>query len=59
MLNEEPLTVQLANQVPSGVEITFAVYRGDGWYQPGINEPSNGQPLQLTETTAARFLRGL
>jgi len=59
VLNEEPLTVQLANQVPSGVEITFAVYRGDGWYQPGIAEPSDGRPLQLTETTAARFLRGL
>jgi len=28
------------------------------WYQPGNGTPSNGQPLQVTDTLAARFIRG-
>lgn len=43
---------------PSGVEVTILVRRGVTWYAPGINTPSNGQPLQDTNTVAARFLRG-
>jgi hypothetical protein len=43
---------------PEGVEVTILVRRGVTWYAPGIGEPSNGQALQITDTQAARFLRG-
>jgi hypothetical protein len=36
------------------------VRRGVTWYAPWIaGTPSNGEPLQITNTAAARFLRGL
>lgn len=41
-----------------GVEITILERRGVNWYQPGLNTASDGRPLQITETTQARFLRG-
>jgi hypothetical protein len=49
----------------AGYEITILARKGLSWYQPGIDassltpEPSNGVPLQETDTDAARFLRGL
>ena len=43
----------------TGVEITMLVRRGVTWYAPGPGTASNGQPLQETQTIAARFLRGL
>ena len=42
-----------------GVAVTMLVRRGVTWYAPGVGTPSNGEPLQVTETQAARFLRGL
>jgi len=59
-----PLAIQFltANDLPppaAGVEVVILQRRGVTWYAPGINTPSDGQPLQLTETDAARFLRGL
>jgi hypothetical protein len=41
------------------VEVTILQRRGVTWYAPGVNTPSNGVPLQVTDTLAARFLRGL
>jgi len=60
----DPLAIQFltANDLPApgaGVEIVILQRKGVTWYAPGINEPSDGEPLQLTETTAARFLRGI
>jgi hypothetical protein len=60
----DPLAVQFltANDLSApgtGVEVVILQRRGVTWYAPGVNTPSNGRPLQLTETTAARFLRGL
>jgi hypothetical protein len=45
---------------PVGVEVTILVRRGVNWYQPGVDPltPSNGEPLQITETKPARFFRG-
>jgi hypothetical protein len=59
-----PLAIQFitANDLPApdaGVEVVILQRRGVTWYAPGISTPSNGEPLQLTETLAARFLRGL
>jgi hypothetical protein len=51
---EPPLTAPAA-----GLEVTILVRRGQSWYQPGVDTASNGQPLQETNTLAARFLRGL
>jgi hypothetical protein len=63
-INYDPITVQFitANDLPapgSGVEVVILQRRGVTWYAPGAGTPSNGEPLQLTETVAARFLRGL
>jgi hypothetical protein len=59
-----PVTVQFVSSPPAnipalGQEVTIQVRQGFSWYEPGINTPSNGQPLQETNTKAARFLRGL
>ena len=44
---------------PGGTEeITIFVRLGVTWYAPGLDSASDGVPLQDTDTTAARFLRG-
>ena len=60
----DPLSIQFltASDLPApgpGVDVVILQRRGVTWYAPGINTPSNGEPLQITETLAARFLRGL
>ena len=54
-----PVIVEFDNAPASGVEITILVRRGVTWYAPGSGTPSDGVPLQETNTPAARFLRGL
>ena len=63
-INYDPISVQFitANDLlppGAGVEVVILQRRGVTWYAPGVSTPSNGEPLQLTETPAARFLRGL
>jgi hypothetical protein len=53
-----PVQVTLDNFVPSGIEVTVLVRQGVTWYAPGPGTPSNGIPLQNTDTRAARFLQG-
>lgn len=54
-----PVTVQL-NSVPNdSLDVTILVRQGSSWYEPGPGTPSNGVPLQNTNTIPARFLRGL
>jgi hypothetical protein len=55
----EPVIVLFDTAPPSSVEIVILVRDGVTWYAPGINTASDGNPLQITETVAARFLRGL
>jgi hypothetical protein len=55
----DPVTVLFDTAPPSSVEIVILIRDGVTWYAPGINTASNGNPLQITETAAARFLRGL
>jgi hypothetical protein len=40
----------------AGSEVTILQRRGATWYAPGAGTPSNGEPLQETDTVAARFL---
>jgi hypothetical protein len=56
-----PLTIEFIvdNTYPApaaGSEVTILQRRGKSWYQPGNGNPSNGVPLQETDTVAARFL---
>jgi hypothetical protein len=60
----QPLAIQFltANDLPApgaGVEVVILQRRGVTWYAPGISTPSDGEPLQLTDTNSARFLRGI
>jgi hypothetical protein len=64
IIGENPVTIEFttANDLPApadGVEVTILQRRGVNWYQPGDGTASDGRPLQITETTQARFLRGL
>jgi hypothetical protein len=55
---ENPATVTLFITPPAGVEVTLSVLRCLNWYQPGLDTPSDGVPLQQTDTPQAKFLRG-
>jgi hypothetical protein len=54
-----PVTVLFDTAPTQGYGVNILVRRGVTWYAPGAGTPSNGQPLQDTNTQAARFLRGL
>ena len=56
---DNPAEITFDEAPPSGVEVTMLVRRGVTWYAQGSGTASNGEPLQITETPAARFLRGL
>jgi len=55
----DPVTVVFATAPTNGYGVNILVRRGVTWYAPGAGTPSNGVPLQDTNTQAARFLRGL
>ena len=55
----DPVEITFETPPNSGVEVLILVRRGVTWYAPGAGTPSNGEPLQITNTAAARFLRGL
>ena len=55
----DPVTVVFATAPTAGYQVSIRVRRGESWYQPGINTASNGVPLQETQTSAARFIRGV
>ena len=52
------VAVFLENTPSNGEEVTILVRHGVTWYHRGINTPSDGVPLQQTNTQAARFLCG-
>ncbi len=55
-----PVSVVFDQAPPNGYQVSIRVYQGpSSWYQPGAFTPSNGEPLQNTDTFPARFLRGL
>jgi hypothetical protein len=55
----ETVIVLFDTAPPTGVEVLILIRNGVTWYAPGIATASNGEPLQITDTAAARFLRGL
>jgi hypothetical protein len=57
--SKSPATVAFDTPPPANVAVTVAVRQGVSWYQPGLYTASDGQPLQETDTPAARFLRGV
>jgi hypothetical protein len=59
VVSANPAQIILDVAPPTGVEVTLLVRRGVTWYQQGTGTASNGEPLQTTNTPAARFLRGL
>jgi len=58
LTQNNPAQITFTVAPPSGVAVTMLVRRGVTWYAPGAGTPSNGNPLQITETIPARFLRG-
>ena len=56
----QPVTVVFDTAPTDGVDVTILVRRGVTWYQQGVDPetPSNGEPLQVTETVPAQFFRG-
>jgi hypothetical protein len=58
-IDNNPVTIEFDTAPPAGVEVTILVRRGVTWYEQGVGTASNGNPLQITNTAAARFLRGL
>jgi hypothetical protein len=55
---DNPCEVTFVTAPASGSEVTILVRRGVTWYAPGIDSASDGVALQVTDTQAARFLRG-
>jgi hypothetical protein len=54
----DPVTVVFDTPPPDGYQVSIRVKQGLSWYQPGVDTASNGDPLQVTDTVAARFIRG-
>lgn len=54
----DPVTVIFDVAPTAGYQVSIRVRQGLSWYQPGPTTPSNGEPLQITETAAAVFIRG-
>jgi hypothetical protein len=59
VISLDPVIVIFDTPPDSGLDVTILVRIGKTWYQQGVTTASNGEPLQITETAAARFLRGL
>ena len=53
-----PVNVVLDSAPEPGEQVTVSITQAITWYQPGVNTPSDGVPLQETDTQAARFIRG-
>lgn len=54
----DPVTVQFFQAPDQGYQVSIRVRQGVTWYQAGASTASNGEPLQVTNTPSARFLRG-
>jgi hypothetical protein len=59
LTSSNPATVTFTTAPAEGVDVTLLVQRGVTWYAPSASTASNGNPLQITDTVPARFLRGL
>ena len=55
----DPVEIDFFEPPTAGYQVSIRVRQGATWYAGGETTPSNGVPLQETDTDAARFLRGL
>ena len=53
-----PVSIEFDTAPTAGYQVSIQVRRGLSWYEPGPSTASNGQALQVTNTLAARFIRG-
>ena len=53
-----PVRVEFDTAPTAGYQVSIQIEQALSWYQPGNNTASDGIPLQLTDTAAARFIRG-
>ena len=53
-----PITLSLSTAPQLGEQVKISVLQSKIFYAPGANTPSDGLPLQSTNTLAARFIRG-
>ena len=58
LTSPNPATVTFYEPPAKGVQVTIGIVQALSWYSPGLDTPSDGVPLQVTVTPAARFLRG-
>ena len=55
----DPISIEFDLAPAEGYQVSIRIKTGTCWYSPGESTPSNGVPLQYTNTEAARFLRGI
>lgn len=55
----DPVEIDFFEAPAAGYQVSIRVRQGVTWYALGDGTPSDGIPLQDTDTPAARFLRGL
>jgi hypothetical protein len=53
-----PVRIEFETAPPEGYQVSIRVSQARVMYQQGINSASDGVPLQETDTSAARFIRG-
>jgi hypothetical protein len=58
LVSDAPVSIAFAVPPTAGYQVSIQVRQGFSWYQRGVFFPSNGVPLQETDTIAARFIRG-
>jgi hypothetical protein len=58
LTSPNPATVTFYDPPAKGVQVTIGIVQGLSWYAPGVDTASNGAPLQVQLTPAAKFLQG-
>lgn len=53
-----PVRIEFETAPAAGLEVSIQVQQGRVLYTQGIGTASNGVPLQISDSTAARFIRG-
>lgn len=57
ILSVNPVSVDFVAAPLPGYQVEISVTQAQSMYQPGVGTPSDGVPLQETQTLAARFIR--
>jgi hypothetical protein len=58
LTSPSPATVTFYEAPAKGAQVTIGIVQALSWYSPGPDTASNGFPLQVQITPAAKFLRG-